>query len=160
MRIRVGWLATTALAYGIAGGWLLYAHLWDVNGGLAWTPAATARVLWAVFVLLGSTLWLARLHPPRGDRWMALHASAAFLLGAAAAWGIAEFLMRGSWQPRDADIREGMRYCMDCAQRAPILRQALLAALAGTIAAAVLAPRVARAVNHIRPRTGTVKTGA
>lgn len=160
MRIRFGWLIATALAYGIVGGWLLYTHLWDVHGGLAWTPAAVTRLVWAAFVFLASTLWLALRHPARGGRWMALHAGGAFLLGAAATWGMVEYQMLGSEHPWDTDIPDFLAYCLGCAQRAPIVRQTLLATLMGTIAAAVLAPLAARAVNHIRPRSGDVKTGA
>jgi hypothetical protein len=152
MRIRFAWLIGTALAYGIIGGYLLYTHLWDANGGLAWTPTAFVRLGWAAFVFLASTLWLTRRHPTQRDGWVALIAAGAFLLGAAVAWGVVEYHMLGSEHPWDTDIPGDMLYCIDCARRVPIIRQTLLAALAGTIATAVLAPLIARVVHRARPR--------
>jgi hypothetical protein len=151
MRIRLAWLIGTALAYGIVGGYLLYTHLWDVNGGLAWTSTAFARLGWAAFVFLASTLWLARRHPTQRASWVALHAAGAFLLGAAAAWGVVEYFMLGSQHPWNTDLPGNLRYC-SCARRIPIIRHTLLAALSGTIATAVLAPLIARIVNRARPR--------
>lgn len=157
MRIRFAWLIGTALAYGIAGGHLLYAHLWDAGGGLAWTPTARWRLAWAAFVFLVSTAWLGRRHRTRGGAWMALHASGAFLLGAGAAWGMVEFLMLGSEHPWDTDIPDFLANCIDCARRAPIVRQTLGSAFAGTVASAVLAPMLARAVGDHRPRSGAAE---
>lgn len=160
MRIRWEWLTATALAYGLIGGYLLYSHLWDVQGGLARTPTARGRAAWAAFVFLTSTFWLARRNPGRGGGWMALHASGAFLLGAAAAWGMVEYLMRGSEHPWDTDIPDFLASCVNCAQRAPIVRQTRIAALSGTVAAAVLAPRVVRALDRSRSRFGPARHGA
>ncbi len=147
MPIRLGWMVVTVLAYGVVGGHLLYSHVWDVHGGLAWTSTARWRVGWAALVFLASTRWLARRHPARGAWWVSLPASGAFLLGAAAAWGMLEYQMLGSEHPWDTDIPDSLAYCVNCARRAPILRQTLLAAVIGTAAAAVLAPLVVRALN-------------
>lgn len=147
--MRVRWLIVTALAYGVVGGHLLLAQLWDEHGGLAWTRTATERLVWALVVFLVSILLLARRHPGRGG-WMALHAAVAFLLGAAVAWSTVELLMLHSEHPWDNDVADFLLYCIDCARRAPIIRQTLIASGIGTVVAAGLAPLVARVV---RPRT-------
>ena len=160
MRIRFTWLMGTALAYGLVGGHLLYSDLWGIDGGLAWTSTARWRLGWAAFVFLTSTAWLARRHRTRGNAWMALHASGAFLLGAAAAWAMVEYRMLGSEHPWDTDIPDFLAYCIYCARRAPIIRQTLLAALIGSIATAVLAPLVARAVRGGGGRAAVPEQGS
>jgi hypothetical protein len=53
--------------------------------------------------------------------------------------------------PWDTDVPD--RYvCLDCAPRLPMIRQTLVATLLGTIAAAGLAPLVARVARYGKPR--------
>ena len=65
------------------------------------------------------------------------------MLGAAATWGVLEYRMTGSQHPWNTEIPDGL-YCLDCAPRLPMIRQTLVATLLGALAAAGLAPLVAR----------------
>ncbi len=148
MRMRLGWLVLTAAAYGVYGGWLLYQHLWDANSGLAWTSIAWDRLLWAAGVFLLSTRSLARRHPAAPAGWLALHAAGAFVAGAALAWCEVEYWMTRSEHPWDTDVDNLFMYCLDCVPRRPIIRQTVIATLIGSIAAAGLAPLVARVARR------------
>ena len=157
MRMRVAWLIATALAYGVVGGSLFDSAIWGGNHGLAWTRASIARVYWAAAVLLVSTIWLALRHPSSARGWISLHAGAAFLIGAIVTWGVADLLVRGSQHGWDTNLPSEFAgrfiYCT-CAPRSLLLRQTFIATVIGTIAAAALAPLVARTASafsaHLR----------
>lgn len=156
--MRVRWMMATALAYGLPGGRLLYDQLWEAGRGLTWTRDSTERVLWTLAIFLVSTAWMARQHPEQRSGWIATHAASAFLLGAAIGWGVVELNMAFfAPHPWDTDAPSFLRECINCAQRAPIVRQTLIATALGTMAAAGLAPLVARVV---RPRTNHPRTAA
>lgn len=148
MRIRLGWVLATAAAYGVVGGELLYAHLWDDGSGLAWTETARIRLAWAAGVFLISSWLLARRNPSAPARWLALRTAAAFAIGAVVTWSMVEYRMTGSQHPWDTVVPPPSE-CLDCALRAPIIRQTVIATLVGSIAAAGLTPLVAR---WARPR--------
>lgn len=150
MRIRVGWLLATAVAYGLIGGTLLFCSLWEPGQGLTWTQTTTQRLGWALLVFLSSTMWLARRSPALPPRRVALHAAASFVLGAAVTWLALEYQMTGSQHPWDTEVARLGYHCLGCPLRMPILRQTLVATLLGTIAAAGLAPLIARAVRRVR----------
>lgn len=149
MRIRLGWLVATAAAYSVVGGWLLYDHMWNSLVGLDWTNAALIRITWAAMVFVISTVVLARQKPALQARWLMLHATGAFLVGAAFTWGVLEYRMTGSEHPWDTDVDDSFQSCLSCAPRMLILRQSIGAAAVGAILTAGLAPLVAR---WARPR--------
>ncbi len=143
MRVRVGWLLATALAYGIPGGMLLYAQLWEANDGLAWSQTSTVRLAWTAIVFLLSTALLSHREARAGRGWTASHAGGAFMLGAVVTWCVLEYQMLDSSHGWDNGLPPGYS-CLDCAPRLPIVRQALVTAGIGTVLAAVLSPLVPR----------------
>jgi hypothetical protein len=151
MASRWKWLVATMLAYGIAGGYLFDSAIWGGNHGLSWSRDSAMRVYWAAAVFLISTVWLARRHPSGGPGRIALHAGAAFLAGAVVAWEVADALVGASqhgWDSDDPDeFPARFLYC-SCAPRAALLRQTVIAAAVGTIAAAAVSPLVARVARR------------
>lgn len=152
MRIQFGWLLATAAAYGVPGGWLLYDHVWSSGSGLAWTDLAGVRIGWAAVVFLFSSYWLARRNAGLSTRPVAVHVVAAFLLGGVVGWGVLEYLMSGGPHPWDTQACAGRGpecVCISCAPRMLIVRQTLIAAMLGAVAAAGLAPLVARRAQRV-----------
>jgi hypothetical protein len=127
MASRWKWLVATMLAYGIAGGYLFDSAIWGGNHGLSCR------------------------HPSGGPGRIALHAGAAFLAGAVVAWEVADALVGASQHGWDSDLPDEFLgrflYC-SCAPRAALLRQTLIAAAVGTIAAVAVAPLVARVAGR------------
>lgn len=146
MGIRLGWVLTTAAAYGVVGGELLYAHLWDAGFGPGWTDTARIRLAWATSVFLISTWLLVRRNPYAPARWLAFHSAAAFVIGAAVAWSMVEYRMTGSQHPWDTVVPPPSE-CLDCARRAPIILQTVIVTLVGSITAAGLTPLMARSAS-------------
>lgn len=157
MRIHFGWLLAAAVAYGVPGGWLLEDHIWNSAHGLDWSPTAHVRIAWATLVSLSTTVWLARRERGLSTGAVAAHAFAAFLLGAAASWGVLE-LLATQWQhPWDAWVSRAFEgaVCLDCPARSLIIRQTMLAVSMGLVAVAAVAPLVAwvarRSAKDSRP---------
>lgn len=147
MTIRPAWLLGTVAAYALPGGSLAFGYMWEQGDGLGWTNTATHRLAWAATVFLVSTVVLSRRNPSASTRWIVIHAVLAFVLGAAGTWGVLENQMTGSQHPWDTEVPGGV-YCLDCAPRLPMIRQTLVATLLGALAAAGLAPLVARVARH------------
>lgn len=151
MSIQSGWLIATTAAYGVPGGWLLYDHVWSSGSGLEWTDLAGARIGWVAVVFLFSSYWLARRNTGLSARPVAMHALAAFLLGAVVGWGVLEYLLTGGPHPWDTQACAGRGpgcVCISCAPRMLIVRQTLTAAMLGAVAVAGLAPLVAGVVRR------------